>query len=120
MGLFLILTLALVFLLILWYGVSHFKSKHHFESKGIPYQGNGTIRLIINSMKGIGLLEGITMGYEKMKKKGHTIAGANDFGKTTLIVQDVELLKCILVKVQLITLHNYLKNKILNVIFSYF
>jgi len=74
------------------------KKRQSFESKGLPYLGNGTIRLILNTARGQSFIDDLNTQYKVMKNKGITVAASNDFGQTTLMVTDTDLLKAIFVK----------------------
>jgi len=76
----------------------NYKKRQFFESKGVPYLGNGTIGLILNIIRGQSFIDNLNTQYKVMKNKGITVAASNDFGHTTLMVTDTDLLKAIFVK----------------------
>lgn len=89
---------SLVILLVALFQYFGYKSKTYYESRGIPYNGNGIVRLLINTAKGIGFLEDINIQYRILKSKNIKVAGTDDFGMKTLIIQDPDLLRSVFVK----------------------
>lgn len=43
------------------------KNRRHFESKGIPYRGNGTYSFMFNFFTGIGFVDSFTLAYKQAK-----------------------------------------------------
>lgn len=98
MGVFLILFFAAVLLLAIFFRFRAYKDQLYFESKGIPYQGNGSYRMMVNMYKGVGLIEGITMMYNKLKSENKKVVGSKDLGMCTLTILDPALIRSVLVK----------------------
>jgi cytochrome P450 family 9 len=72
---------------------------NYFKSKGIHYLGNSTYRMLTLSITRKMCLFTTTWDqYEEVKSAGVKVAGSKDFGRTTLWVQDPDLIKQILIK----------------------
>lgn len=97
MGIFIILVIAFIVLVLVLQYLSH-KSKSYYESKGITYQGSGTLRLLLNILKGVTVIEDMEFQYRKLKSQNTKLAIAHNFGMTTLVVSDPDILRSIFVK----------------------
>ncbi|XP_035706596.1 cytochrome P450 9e2 [Folsomia candida] len=95
--LFLILA-GLVTLLVFLWKWHYRKNKVYFESKGIPYRGNAFLRIALNSLKGLGVIDDILASYKQNKAENTMVTVTNDFGVITIRIQDPDLLKAVLVK----------------------
>lgn len=93
---FVILFLLISFILLLFYWNEQTRQK--FESKGVPYLGNGLFRMVKNITKGIDLINDLSKTYRKIKEQDIKVAGSNDFGMTTIFVTEPEMIKSVLVK----------------------
>src|SRR5689334_9272383 len=98
MSTFLIFVVVFPILLITYFYLQEKRNRAAFESKGIPYLGNGTIRLIKNTLNGVRLHDDLLNQYRITKASKTKLVGATDFGEPTLVINDPELIKLILVK----------------------
>lgn len=92
------LLLTVLFLPIAYFLWREFSCKRHFESKGIPYLGNGLILGLKNYLNDVLIFQDMNNIYNDLKSRGLKLGGRNDFGVNTLFVADPDLIKDILVK----------------------
>jgi len=97
MGIFAILLLVVLFL-VLYFIYSAYKDRYYFESRGVPYLGNGTIRLVTNMIQRVNFVEDFNRQYKKMKDKNQKVVGTRDFGQQSIMIADLEMLKSVFVK----------------------
>jgi len=71
---------------------------YYFNSKGIWYMGNGTLRVLVNGVKGRSFIDDLSSQYQIVKETPNKVAVSSEFGKTRLVVSDIKLIKSILVK----------------------
>jgi len=85
-----------LFVLLLF--LQNYRTRQSFESKGILYKGNGFVRLFVATFRSQSFIDDIYTQYKMVKAAGVKVTGGIDFGRTTLVISDPDLLKSILVK----------------------
>lgn len=78
--------------------LQEFRRRRSFEGKDICYLGNGSIRLIQNTILRRNFLTLIQNQYEEIKNSNNKIGVNYDFGQKNFVIIDPDLLKGVLVK----------------------
>lgn len=75
------------------------EDRKYFESRGLPFHGHEVLRIILNTIKGVGLSEDALIKYNDTRKNGGAkIGGLVDFSQRLYLICDPTLIKHVLIK----------------------